>query len=81
MKKIFNESVEEKSFEFQNLKEKINSDNLIYKYETERIIPKDLSNYQNLIDLFINLRDDNINPRELLKNQIKFKSDLSEIKK
>ena len=32
------------------------------------------------MDLFINLKDGNVNPREVLKNQIEFKSDLGEIK-
>ena len=43
--------------------------------------PNNFSNYQNLIDLFINLRDGNINPREVLKDQINFKLDLSWTKK
>ena len=60
--KIFNKLVEEKSYEFQNLKEKINPNNLIYKYKTEGRSSKDISDYQNLIDLFINLRDGNVNP-------------------
>ena len=34
-KKKFNKLVEEKSYEFQNLKEKINPNNLIYNYKTE----------------------------------------------
>ena len=76
-----NEIVEEKSYEFRNLKEKINPDNLIYKYKTEGRSLKDFSVYQNLIDLFINLRGGNLNPRETLKNQIYFKSDLGEIKR
>ena len=38
-------------------------------------------NYQNPIDLFIYLRDGKINPKEVLRNQINFKSDLGEIKK
>ena len=80
-KKIFNKLVEEKSYEFQNLKEKINPNNLIYKYKTEGRSPKDFSNYQNLMNLFINLRDVNVNPGEVLKNQNDFKSDLGEIKK
>ena len=42
---------------------------------------KDFFNYQNPINLFINLRDGNINPRKVIKDQINFKSDLSEIKK
>ena len=50
---------------------------MIYKYKTEGRIPKDFRNYQNLIDLFRNLRDSNINPKEVLK----FRSDLGEIKK
>ena len=32
------------------------------------------------MDLFINLKDGNVNPREVLKNQIEFKSDIGEIK-
>ena len=54
---------------------------MIYRYKTQRISPKDFSNYQNPINLFINLRDGNINPRDLLKDQINFKSDIGEIKK
>ena len=54
---------------------------MIYKYKTEGKSPKDFSNYQNLINLFINLRDGNANPRKVLKNQIDFKSYLGEIKK
>ena len=54
---------------------------MIYKYKTEGISPKDFSNYQNLINLFINLRDGNANPRKVFKNQIDFKSYLGEIKK
>ena len=32
------------------------------------MIPKDYSGYQNPIYLFRNLRDGNINPKEVLKN-------------
>ena len=77
---IFNELVEERSFEFRKFK-KNDPNNLIYKYKTEGINPKDFSNYQNLIDLVVNLRDDNINLKEVLKDQINFKWDLGEIKK
>ena len=58
-----------------------NPDYLIYKYTTEGTSPKDFSNYQNLIELFKDLRDGNINPKEVLKDQVNFKSDLAEIKK
>ena len=80
-KKVFNELVEERSSEFKNLEKRINPDNLIYKYKTEGISPKDFRNYQNPIELFKDLKDDNINPKEVLKDQINFKPDLREIKK
>ena len=54
---------------------------MIHKYKTQGRSPKDFENFQNLIDLFRNLRDCNINPKEVFKNQIDFKSDLEEIKK
>ena len=54
---------------------------MIYKYKTAGRGPKDFNVYQNLTDLFKNLRDGNINPKKVLKNQINFKSDLGEIKK
>ena len=54
---------------------------MIYKYKTEGRSLKDFSNYQSPIDLFINLTDSNVNPRELLKNEIEFKSDLGGIRK
>ena len=59
----------------------MNPNNLIYTYKTEGRSPKYFSNYQNLIDLFIDLRYGNINPKEVLKNQINFKADLDEKKK
>ena len=52
---------------------------MTYKYKTEGKSPKDFRNYQNLIELFKSLRDGNVNPREVLKNQTNFKSDLGEI--
>ena len=55
-------NVEERSSEFWNLEKRINSDNLIYTYKTEGRSLKDFRNYQNLIDLFKNLIDGNINP-------------------
>ena len=78
---MFNRLVDEKSYEFENLEEKINHNSLIHKYKTEGRSPKDFRDCQNLINLFINLRDGNVNPRELLKNQISFKSYLGETRK
>ena len=54
---------------------------MVYKYKNERTSPEDFRNYQNLIELFKDLRDGNINPNEVLKDQINFKSDLIKIKK
>ena len=56
-KKIFNQLVEERSFEFRNLEKRINRDNLIDKYETKKRSPKDFIKYQNPIDLFKDLKD------------------------
>ena len=80
-RKILNELVQERSSEFKDLEKRINPINLIYKYKTQGISPKDFRNYQNPIGLFKELRDGNINPNEVLKDQINFKSDLGEIKK
>ena len=80
-RKIFNKLIEERSSGFKDLQKRINPNNLIYNYKNERISPKDFRNYQNPIELFRDLRDGNINPNEVLKDQINFKSYLSEIKK
>ena len=58
-----------------NLEKRISPDNLIYTYKPEGISLKGFRNYQDSIKLFKDLRDDNINPKELLKDQINFKSD------
>ena len=63
-KNIFKELVEEKSSELKNLEERINPDNMIYKYKNEVKSPKYFRNYQNLIELTKNLRDDNVTLRE-----------------
>ena len=80
-KKMFNELVEESYSEFRSSEKIINPENLIYTYKTERISRKDFINYQNSIELFKDFRDGNINPKEVLKYQINFKSDLGEIKR
>ena len=54
---------------------------MIYKYKTEGKSPEDFSNYQNLIDFFVNLRDGNVKSTEVLKKQIDLKCDLGKIKK
>ena len=79
-KDIYNELAEKKIFWIYEFRKKINSDNLIYKYKTKGISPKDFSNYQNPTELFKDLRDGNINSKEVLKDQTNFKSDLGKIK-
>ena len=64
--------IEEKSFEFQTQKKDLN--NLIYWHKTKGISRNGSSNYHNLIDLLNELRDGNINPEEVLKDQSNFKS-------
>ena len=51
---------------------------MIYKYKNEEISPK---NVRNPIELFKDLREVTINPNEVLKDQINFKSNLGEMKK
>ena len=48
---------------------------MIYKYKTDGRSPNDFSVYQNPINLIKDLRDGNINPKEVLKNKINIKSD------
>ena len=78
---ILRKLLEEKDFEFNNLGDKINSNDLIYEFQTEERSLKDFKDYKNPIELLKNLRDGNVNPKEILKNQMRFKSDLDEIKK
>ena len=80
-KKIFNGLVGERSSGFRDLQKKIDPDHMVSMYKTEGKSPKDFRNYQNLIELFKDLKDGNINPKELLKDQINLKSELGEIKR
>ena len=79
-KEIFNRHVKERAFEFSDIKDKIDPNNLVYIFKTGGNESKDFGNYQMSLKLFEDLRDGNINSKEELKNQASFKSDLSEIK-
>ena len=79
-KEIFNRLVKERVLEFSFIKDKIDPNNLVYTFKTDGNEPKDFGNYQTLLKLFEDLRDGNINHKEVLKNQGRFKSELSEIK-
>ena len=69
-KNIFNELVEERASEFQNLGKLINSDTLIYKYKTEGRRSNVFRNYQNSVDLFKHIRAGYVSTDEVLRNQI-----------
>ena len=56
--------------DFENLKDKINPNKLIYNNKTEGNSLKDFRDYWELLELFENVRNDDVNPREVLKNQI-----------
>ena len=78
---MFNELLNKRAHEFDNLKDEINPNKLIYKFKNERNSSKDIRDYQKLLQLFENLRDGDERPKEVLKNQIEFKLDLTETKK
>ena len=78
-KEIFNRLVKERAHEFDDIKDKIDLNKLVSKFRTDVNKPKDFRNYQMPWKLFQDLRDGNINPKEVLKSQTSFKLDLSEI--
>ena len=75
-----NRLVKERDLEFSDIKNEIDPNNLVYIFKTDKNEAKDFGNYQMPLKLSEDLRDGNINPKELLKNQGRFKSNLNEIK-
>ena len=69
-KEIFIELLAESYFEFDGIKDKINTNKWIYHFKTESRSPKDFKGYQNSLELFENLRDGDVNPKKVLKNQV-----------
>ena len=53
---------------------------ILYTFKTDGNESKDFGSYQMLLKLFEDLENGNINRKDVLKNQARFKSDLSEIK-
>ena len=76
---IFNRLVKERALEFSDIKDKIDPKNLVYIFKTVENESKDFGTYQMPLKLFEDLRGGDINPKEVLKNQARSKSDLSEI--
>ena len=79
-KEVSNKFLAGNASEFDDITGKINSNKFINQFRTEKKIPKAFSDYRMPIELFEDLRDGNVDPKEVLKNQVKFKSDISEIK-
>ena len=67
---IFSKLLQEKAFEFNNLNDKVNSNELTYQFKTEGRSLKDSRDYQNPTELFKNLKDGNVNSKEVLKSEI-----------
>ena len=68
------------ALQFTDIIDKIDPNNLDFIFSSSENIPKDFGNCQIPLKLFKDVRDVNINPKEELKNQASFNSDLSEIK-
>ena len=79
-KEIFNRLVKERVNEFADTKDKIDLNELVYKSITGVNEPKGFKNYQMPWKLFEDLRDGDINPKDVSKNQARFKLHLIEIK-
>ena len=79
-KEIFNRLVKERALQFSDTKDKIDPNGLVYTFKTDGNETKDFGNYQMSSKLFEDLRDGDINSKDVLKNRARFKSDLSEIK-
>ena len=75
-----NNHLVERSVEFDDIREKFDINKLIYNFKTKEKLPKDFRNYQVSLKLFENLKDGDVDPKEVLKNKLKFKSDLIKIK-
>ena len=66
-KEISNDLVRERSLELFDIKDKIDPNNLVYVYSTDKDNRKDFGNYQMPMKLFENLGDGEIDPKEVLK--------------
>ena len=53
---------------------------MICKYKTKKISSREFRDYQNPLKLSKDLTNGNINPKEVLKDQTNFESDLGKIK-
>ena len=79
-KEIFNKLVDERLEKIIDLDERVNSDNLIYRYKGNTADVK-FDEFDNAINIINKIRDRKKDLADVKNNQQKFKSCLSEIKK
>ena len=78
-KEIFNKLVEERLEEIINLDEKVNPDNLIYRYKDPNADVK-FNDFDNALDILNKVKEGEISLAHAENDQIKFKSSLGEQK-
>ena len=76
-KEIFNELVDERLEEITDLDEKVNSDNLIYRYKGRTGDAK-FDKFDNAFDIIHKIRNAKTSLKDVKSNQAKFKSNLND---
>ena len=66
-KEIFKKLIKERALDFADIKDKFDLNNGIKTKENK---PKDFRNYQILLQLFENLMVGDVNPKEVLGNEV-----------
>ena len=79
-KEMFNELVEERIEKITDLDERVNNNNLIYKYK-KNIDDVNLNESDHALDIINKIRDGKKELADVKNNQQKFKSFLGKIKK
>ena len=79
-KEIFNEFADERIKEITELTEKVNYDDLMYRYKGNTTNVK-FDQFDNAFSLLDKIRDGKISLTDAKYDQAEFKSDLNEIKK
>ena len=79
-KEIFNELVGESLEETTDLDEKVNNDNLIYRYKGWTADAK-FEKFNNALDIIDKIRNSKTSLTDVKSNRAKFKSNLTEVKK
>ena len=79
-KEIFNKLADKMLDDITELDEKVNRDDLIYRYKG-KIPDEKLNTYDNVLDLINKIKNGEIKLAETKNDQIRFKSNLGEIKK